>query len=307
MSKKNVLKLTLDLCMVVTLVLMYRKMAINMTFHELGGLILIGVMLIHVLINWKWVAVITKKLFNKSVPKKTKLGYIINALLLIVFLLIGISGIMISKVLFHISVNGGMSWKTIHYTASAFALILIGIHLGLHKQFICSNIKKIILLPQKLRKIVGIALTIILVAFGGYSMVTTSFTSWLFMPFTMQQMSGGFEGGERPDRGDISQEETTSEASEENSEASSVSEGDNTVASEAGTDGTETSSSSGEISRPENGSGASEKPEGMGQSSGIGTALNTIIEFFSITFVFATITALIEMLITSRKRRQSKN
>ena len=41
-SKKRVFKLVLDAVMLVLLVLMYRKQAVGMAFHEIGGLALIA-------------------------------------------------------------------------------------------------------------------------------------------------------------------------------------------------------------------------------------------------------------------------
>lgn len=271
MNKKNLLKLSLDFCMVIVLVLMYNKMSISMTFHELGGLILIGVMLIHVLINRKWVAVVTKKLFNKSIPVKTKLGYVINVLLLISFLLIGISGIFISKTLFHITTSDVINWKVIHYTSSSVALILIGIHLGLHKQFICSICGKLLHLPQKIGRIIGSVLTIFIVIFGFYSMFTTSFVTWVSMPFTTVEMS----------------EHSTREFSSE-----TLKEGESLKGA-----------------KPEGYIQGKERPkggfsEGGGQVLGWGTILTTVTQFFSIAYVFATITALVEMIINSNKKKR---
>ncbi|MDF2612209.1 MAG: hypothetical protein K0R92_3683 [Lachnospiraceae bacterium] len=186
---------------------MYKKSAISMSFHEIGGLILLGVFVIHVLINWKWVVAITKKLFHKSIPVKTKIGYILNILLLISFTLIGISGIFISKVVFQISNEGSMIWKIIHYTASAAALIFIGIHLGLHQQFISGMLKKIFHIPQKAGKIIGLTVTAIVFAFGCFSILTTDFSNWLLMPLGVQQMNGGPEKGEFKEKDPIEKEE----------------------------------------------------------------------------------------------------
>lgn len=285
MKRKNVLKLVLDFCMVITLTLMYNKMVINLTFHELGGLILIGVMLIHVLINWKWVAVISKRLYNKTIPLKTKLGYLINTLLLIAFLLIGLSGIMISKILFQISVNSEIPWKTIHYSASSFALILIGIHLGLHTQFIFNKMNKINPIPQKIRKMIGVILSIVIVSFGGYFMVNSSFISWLLMPFSVQQMERGFEGG-RIASSDRVPEMTGPETNS----------GENT----------NTDNKTSTFKGPANHIKGNMQKE-SGGSSGIHMGLYVIFEFFSIIFVFSVITFAIEKLLLTGKKRRIKS
>lgn len=292
MNKKNLFKLLLDISMVIVLVLMYSKRAINMSFHEIGGLILLGVFLIHILINWKWVVTVTKKLFSKSVPFKTKFGYVLNIFLFISFALIGISGIFISKVVFHVSLNSGINWKIIHYTASACALVFIGIHMGLHYSFITGMFKKILPMPQKVRKALGIVLTILIFSFGCYSLVTTSFSKWLIMPFTTQQMDEGHGGGKPSER-----PETSSES------AQSVDSSETTIeetTQSAGTDQT-IDSQSYESEASANSTERTKMPEGMERSSTLVRALQTIANYFSSAYVFATITVILEMVIKNKK------
>jgi hypothetical protein len=285
MNKKNLFKILLDLGMVIVLVLMYKKSAISMSFHEIGGLILLGVFVIHVLINWKWVVAITKKLFHKSIPVKTKIGYILNILLLISFTLIGISGIFISKVVFQISNEGSMIWKIIHYTASAAALIFIGIHLGLHQQFISGMLKKIFHIPQKAGKIIGLTVTAIVFAFGCFSILTTDFSNWLLMPLGVQQMNGGpekgeFDPGQRPDF-----------------------EGERPDR-KRGEDETQDASDAEESTEVENFPEGWGIPEGRQQAGGIGNVIVTIAQYFSIIYVFATITVVANLLIMKGKQKK---
>ena len=63
MSKKMV-KGLLDLVLVVLLVLLYNKNVISMAFHEVGGLILCGLFLIHKGLNLSWIKAVGKKLFT---------------------------------------------------------------------------------------------------------------------------------------------------------------------------------------------------------------------------------------------------
>ena len=286
MKKKSLFKFVLDFGMILVLVLMYNKRSINMTFHELGGLILIGVMLIHVAMNYRWVIGITKKLFSRALPVKTRIGYAINALLLITFLLIGMSGIFISKTLFHLNVGGGQ-WKTIHYTASAIALILIGIHLGLHRQFLGTILGKLLPVPQKMRQMLGIILSVVIIGFGCYSMVTTSFSRWMLLPFTAAQM----EGGPNKEFGD-NDHNSQINATQENGK-------DLTQKNENKTDFPD-----GKV-RPDHGTMKNESgfPREE-QTSGLALVFLTIAQFFSITYVFAVFTALLDILMTKRKRKK---
>ncbi len=182
--KKNWLKILLDVVLLGLLLLMYQKQVISMSFHEIGGLALLGLFLVHLLINRRWIASVTRRLFSKKIPARTRIGYLIDVLLVAAFALVGVSGILISKQLF--SFHGGYAWKTIHYTAAAAALILMGVHLALHWRFVLHTMKKIVPIPAKIAKPLGMVLAACIFLFGVYSMTSTSFLSWLAMPLGTQ-------------------------------------------------------------------------------------------------------------------------
>ncbi len=188
----NWIKIGLDIVMALIVILMYNKRVISMEFHEIGGLFVCGLFVIHKLLNFKWIATVSAKLFGKDLPIKTRLGYMIDVLLLIAFSLIAISGILISKTFFHLEAAGG-SWKMIHYSASAAALTLVGLHIGLNWSFIMGMFKKGIRIPASVSKPLCIALVAIIVVYGGYSVATSSFTQWISMPFSSVS-SGGHVG-----------------------------------------------------------------------------------------------------------------
>ena len=93
------------------------------------------------------------------------------------FTVILVSGINISKVVFT-GVRGASSLKTAHYALSALALLLLGVHLGMHYESIITrtSIRK---LPVLLRRIAAIVLSVLILGFGVYQMSETSFLQWL--------------------------------------------------------------------------------------------------------------------------------
>ena len=180
--RKNTIKYLLDAVMLLFLVLMYNKNAISMSFHEIGGLFLIGLCVIHLLFNGKWISAVTKRLFSKQTPAKIRLGYCVDALLSVAFALIGVSGVLISKELF--SLHGGNVWKIVHYFASAVAIVLMGIHLGLHWNMLRMKVLGTNAFKKRGARIAGIAAMCLVLVFGVYSMATTSFVRWFAMPFS---------------------------------------------------------------------------------------------------------------------------
>lgn len=207
--KKNGWKLVLDLVMFLVLMLLFNKLSFGITFHEIAGLALFGAFLLHLILNADWIKCVTLRLFDPSLPARTRIGYLINALLLIAFFIIVISGMLISKTLF--SFGGGRLAKTIHYFTSAVALVLMGIHVGLHFTCIKNALTKQIHLPRFLS--LGLAGVLIfgVLGFGAYSLTTTNFTHWLTLPFIETQTGeragsgqgrGGQQSGAPPQNGE---------------------------------------------------------------------------------------------------------
>ncbi len=177
---KKWIKVVLDAVLLAGLVLMYRKQALGLSFHEIGGLALIGLFLIHHVFNGKWIKAVTGKLFRKATPTRTRVLYLLDVLLAIAFLLIGVSGALISKQVFHFDVHRGQ-WKTLHYFCSAVALVLSGVHIGLHASYLFGFLKK-----RKALKIAACALLALICAYGVFSMARTSFFGWLAQPFAAE-------------------------------------------------------------------------------------------------------------------------
>lgn len=171
-------KMVLDAAIFILLMFMFRKNLISMSFHEIGGLALIALFVMHHFVNGQWIVSVTKRLFKAGTPTKSKIMYGIDALLLVCFLIIGISGAMISKVVFNFGVHGGV-WKTLHYFCAALSVLLVGIHLGLHWNYLF----RFAAVPG-IRKTVFTVVVVLLCAFGAYSLATTSYTQWLTMPFS---------------------------------------------------------------------------------------------------------------------------
>lgn len=186
-SATRALKLALDAVMLVLLVLMYKKQVISMEFHEIGGLALIGLFVIHHLVNGRWIAATTRKLFSKAMPAMVRTRYIVDVLLLIAFLAVGVTGVLINKTLFTVRVAGNA--QTLHYFSAALAVLLMGVHLGLHADYIFGKMFR-----RGANRIAKIAVGVVLaamIAFGGYSLATTQFVSYLAAPVRTAQFTHG--------------------------------------------------------------------------------------------------------------------
>lgn len=270
-GQSRALKLVLDAIMLILLVLMYKKQVISMEFHEIGGLVLIGLFVVHHLVNARWIGSATKRLFAKGTPGMVRARYIVDALLLAAFLTVGVTGILINKTLFEIHIAGNA--KTLHYFASALAILLMGVHLGLHADYIFGKLFRAG--ANKLAKIATAVVLAALVAFGGYSLFTTQFVSYLAAPIQAAQFSrGNFEPSGAP-----ALDGSTGERPTDISELPEFS-GDNEAQQPQGGDGSMQPPQSGDSSAqpPQNdangsfGGGQGQRPdEGQGRGEGAGT------------------------------------
>ena len=121
------------------------------TLHEWIGLALLLGLLTHLLLHWKWVINITKRIFSKKLKTKTRLNYLIVIGLLMAFVMMGVSGLAMSESVMPLLTGGGNGpnfWEDIHEATSSATMVLIVSHLLLHTKWIIHNTKKY-LIPQK--------------------------------------------------------------------------------------------------------------------------------------------------------------
>ena len=289
-KQTRVLKIVLDAVMLVLLVLMYKKQVISMSFHEIGGLALIGLFVIHNLLNARWIGATTRKIFSKATPGMVRARYIVDALLLFSFLTVGITGVLINKTLFTIHVAGNA--KTLHYFASGLSILLMGVHLGLHADYLFGKLFKAG--ANKIAKIATAVLLAAMIAFGGYSLFTTQFVSFLAAPLQAAQ----FSRGEFQSSGDVALDGSSGERPSDISELPELS-GDSAAEppqdGESGFSGSEHGNGQGQ--GQERGDGA-----GRGQSEGGSTSAALLIaQYVSIIALFGAITYGVVRLTGKRK------
>ena len=165
MKLNNLAKVIFDLIMLLLLATVYCARSSGILIHEYIGLLVFIFFIFHLAYNHKWITNVSKKLFNRTVGKRIKFMYVINCLLLVDFILIGLSGIMISREIF--SFGGSPFWRLMHTVVSAISIILLGIHIGLHGKMILNTVKKISL-PFITIKIISAAILLIIFAAGIY-------------------------------------------------------------------------------------------------------------------------------------------
>jgi hypothetical protein len=144
----NIFKFFLSLSVtIVMLILMDPRSFYGISFHEWAGLIIGLFFILHKILNWGWIKKVTLGFFRKC-PGRARFNYILDIVLLAGITLMILSGIAIARTIdFSWLKLGGspMFWRVMHTSSSLITLVLFGIHLGLHWDWVLQrlNFKRI--------------------------------------------------------------------------------------------------------------------------------------------------------------------
>lgn len=167
---------------------MYRLEVVSEAFHEAFGLVALGLIVVHLLYNCRWLVKKSRTFFSRKMVFRQRVSYVLFVLLLADMFLIGLSGLYISKIYFYFPANR-LFWKAIHYSCSAWALVLLGLHTGMHWLYIKSVFKRFLPLPKKLFLPLGYAVLLVLCTYGCYNLFETDFLRWLTMPVLVYEQN----------------------------------------------------------------------------------------------------------------------
>jgi len=131
--KQNIFKFIFDIVLAVVFALLFIPGSTGLTLHEWGSVVFGLAIILHIILNWKWVIGISKRIFSKSISRKTRLSYVLNWALLVDLIIIIMSGLLISEVLLpNFRYFPDVKWLPIHIVSSFVGLLIMGMHLGLH-------------------------------------------------------------------------------------------------------------------------------------------------------------------------------
>lgn len=138
MKNKNVNRtkpnLFLDIGLAIAFVVSLKPFATGLAIHEWLGLGIGAALCVHLLLHWRWVVGITRKLFGR-LPGKTRAYYALDAGLLLSFVTIIISGVVMSRVvspLLGLPRWSGDGIAAIHKLSSILTVVLLVVKLALH-------------------------------------------------------------------------------------------------------------------------------------------------------------------------------
>lgn len=144
-KKTNLYKLLVDVALAAAFILSMEPRYTGVPLHEWLSIGLVVAITLHLLLNWGWIARVTRQ-FLKKLNGRTRLHAFLDIALLLAGEAVVISGIAISRV-FDTAIRLGLSpetalfWRDVHKVSADISLILIALHIGLHWNWILCMVK----------------------------------------------------------------------------------------------------------------------------------------------------------------------
>ena len=144
--KKVTFKFILNIFMFITfLFLMDEWSFFGIAFHEIAGLVICLFYILHMALNWQFIKKTTCGLFGR-ISGRSRINYILDVLILVGFILIITSGMGIAKTMdfswLGFTKENFIIWRFMHTSISMIVLMLVGIHIGLHWNWILARFKR---------------------------------------------------------------------------------------------------------------------------------------------------------------------
>lgn len=150
-SRRNLFLLMLDVFLLASFILVNRVKETGIAFHEWFGVFLGLVLLFHLTLHWNWVTGMIKQFFKIKKPLQY-VKFAVDALILIGFFTIIISGILMSRSLLPaLGLTGLHSFtlKILHVTATRATIYLTAAHMLLNLKWILKVIGRLFTKPAK--------------------------------------------------------------------------------------------------------------------------------------------------------------
>ncbi len=141
--------LIIDLIIFTALLVAFQPILTGIPFHEWFSIGLTGMVIIHLLLHWKWMILVTVRFF-KSLLHPSRLDYIVDTLLFIAFTIAIVTGLLISEsivVVFGLHASHTPIWLELHVLSANLTLVLTGLHFALHWKWFTNTFGRYIITP----------------------------------------------------------------------------------------------------------------------------------------------------------------
>jgi len=147
MNKTNLL---VDAGILIAFVIAMEPRFSGIAVHEWLSLALAATIVIHLLLHWSWITAVAVRFF-KNLWHTSRLKFMVDLLLFVMFVTVMVSGLMISR-----SVLPGLGiqlqqtslvWRRLHSLSADSSILLVGLHFALNWGWVVSMVKRYTIFP----------------------------------------------------------------------------------------------------------------------------------------------------------------
>ena len=135
----KIFKIIIDILLLIDTLLVVNIDITGHFIHELLGITMAILLLIHIVTNWNWVKNVTKNF--KKVNNTTKIMYVVNLLTMIVYFGAIIFGVVISHELFKFETSSNYKFVLTHIIFGRLSILVMFLHVGMHLDRMFRKIK----------------------------------------------------------------------------------------------------------------------------------------------------------------------
>lgn len=146
---RNKINLAIDSMIFVAFLIAMAPHFSGTAVHEWLSIAFGAAIITHLLLHWQWLVEVTKRFF-KQAQWSARINYVLNTLLFIDMTIVIFTGLMISEAalpLFGVHMASGGVWRRLHDTSANIVLVLVGLHIALHWQWIVNMVKRYAIAP----------------------------------------------------------------------------------------------------------------------------------------------------------------
>ena len=149
-------RLGLDLIGLVIVVAAANPAISGVVLHEWIGTLLIGPLVIHLVLNWGWVAKTTGAFLGK-LRATSRFNLVVDALLFVSVIAVSLSGaLVIPGFAASLGLQASPVWHAVHLATSDSTIALLGIHFALHSRWMLNTARRMLApTPPVAREIVS--------------------------------------------------------------------------------------------------------------------------------------------------------
>ncbi|MCU0485769.1 MAG: DUF4405 domain-containing protein [Anaerolineales bacterium] len=147
--------LIVDALILIAFLVAFEPALTGIAVHEWLSLAFGATLILHILLHWKWVVHVTLKFFRMFFHS-SRFNYLVNAALFVTFVLVMLSGVLISESILPtlgFRFNASPTWRFLHSSSADAVVLLVGLHFALHWKWIVNTIKRYLFKPLRRRPV----------------------------------------------------------------------------------------------------------------------------------------------------------